>query len=159
VPAHDSFQHQIDSLVARGGATIVGTVNADGSPRGVRGWSISIVDASNHRVRVAVAADDPVVVENLRRRPVAVTTADVMTFESVQLKGSASIVEPPTEADLADVSAQTAAFLEAIERVDRTPTELAMRFVSQTVVMIEMVVEQQFDQTPGPGAGARVRAG
>ena len=72
----------------------------------------------------------------------------------MQCKGRVVAVEPPSAEDVELVRAQSTRFFEAIHLVDGNPIELLRRILPHELVVIEVVVEQEFDQTPGPQAGA-----
>jgi hypothetical protein len=140
-------------MVERGAGLVVGTVSSDGEPRADRAWAVSVVDAATCRIRFVMSADDPVVVEHLESGTVSLTGADVTTYRSVQLKGRPVVVEAPTVDDLALAAHQSGVFFEAVHRTDGNPVELLRRILPREMVAVEMVVDESFDQTPGPTAG------
>lgn len=149
-----------EQLFDVGSALIVATVAADGEPRACRASAWSLVDRATARVRVAVSADDPVTVANLEPgAPVAVTGADVATLRSIQLKGHVATVEEPGVADLDLVDRHNQELVAQIELTDEHPREIVLRFMPSTVLMVELLVDEAFDQTPGPGAGSTLRGG
>lgn len=152
--SNDGFAAYLASVVEAGIALIVGTSDPDRAPRAGRAWTVAIVADDPLRIRVAVTADDPVLVENMRSGQIAVTGTDVTTFRSFQCKGRTVAVEPPSSEDLAVYAAQTEQLLGAIRATDHTPIDVVRRMMPRAVVMAELVVEQVFDQTPGPNAGS-----
>lgn len=141
-------------MIEAGAGLVVGTVTADGVPRADRAWSATVVDPTERRVRFVMSADDPVSVGNLfPTASICLTGADVRTLRSVQLKGRVESIDPPSEDDLAITRVHTDAFLDAIHRTDGDELDVIRRFVSSDVVVVEMVVEEMFDQSPGPTAG------
>ncbi len=145
---------RIEMLTA-GSGLIVGCVDPDGTPLAVRAWSAAIVEG---RVRIGMSADDPRAVANVEQRPVAVTAADVPTLASVQVKGRVVAIEPPTDADLELMAAQSGAFFRAIHETDGYPIEGLRSLLPQTMVMIEIDVSDVYDQSPGPRAGLQLGA-
>jgi hypothetical protein len=107
-------------------------------------------------VRIVLSADDPVVVESLAGGFVAVTGADVRTLRSHQMKGRVQVVERATDADVAMMAAHSTAFMEAVHQVDGNPISELQRLLPNSVVVIEIVVDELYDQSPGPHAGAPV---
>ena len=103
-----------------------------------------------------MSADDPVAVANLdtgsvvadrrRRAHVAVGAAEGR-------RSCSSSRPPPT--DLERVAAHTDAFFQAVLEIDGFPLSLMRRLLPHEVVAFEMVVDERFDQSPGPDAGAR----
>jgi hypothetical protein len=153
------FDPQTAELLGPGSALIVGTVAADGTPHASRGWGLAIVPDSS-LVRLFVAADDPVLRDNLAATgAVAATCGDPRTYRAVQLKGTADVPRPVTDAaDLAYCAEYYAAFFAAVNEVEGTPLELLERMVPPGFVVCTMTVTELFNQTPGPGAGAPVTA-
>lgn len=146
-------------MIDVGAGLVIGTVGADGAPRAERAWAVSVVDPDTKRVRIVLGADDPVTVQNLANGPVALTGADVRTFDSVQFKGHVVAVEPPTSDDVAHVREHVDRFFAAVHATDGNPIELLRRMLPHEMVAVEMVVGELFDQTPGPDAGAALAPG
>jgi hypothetical protein len=82
----------------------------------------------------------------------------VRSFRSVQLKGRVLSVGSPTDDDLALAAQLTDRFFEAVHLTDGNPLELLRRIRSNEMAVLEMTVDEQFDQTPGPDAGAQIGA-
>lgn len=140
-----------------GVSLIVGTASTSGEPRATRAWSFVVVDVEADRVRVVVTADDPVAVANLAVGAlVSVTAADVRTLQAAQVKGRVERVEEVSEADLAAMVHETDAFIEAVNETDGLPPDVIRRMLPNAVLAIELAVGDRFEQSPGPGAGARL---
>jgi hypothetical protein len=150
------FGQRLTAMVEPGSSLIVGTVDSGGEPRATRAWAATVVDADQRRVRVVMSGDDPVVVESLPRGIVAVTGADVRTLKSHQMKGRVQSVEPPTEGDLAMMAEHSTAFMEAVHETDGNSISELQRLLPNKVVVIEVVADELYDQSPGPDAGAAV---
>jgi hypothetical protein len=143
-------------LLESGCALIVGTVDLDGLPEATRAWGAR-VPAGGSRVRFLVNSDDDRSIDNLRTGgAVALTATDVPTLKSVQVKGRAVLVENATEDDLETTRQYQAGFFEAVEATEGTPVALLSRLVPAAFTAVECTVEELFDQTPGPTAGARL---
>jgi hypothetical protein len=153
------FSPDVMSILEPGTSLIVGTVGADGEPRATRAFALTIVDDETNRVRVVLSADDPVAVDHLHTGAISVTAADVRTLRSVQLKGRLTLVEPPTEHDRALVQDHSERFFESVYETDGHARDLVQRMLAISLISVEMVVEQLFDQSPGPGAGSPVAMG
>ena len=81
-----------------------------------------IVEREPLRIRLVMALDDEVTVENVAPGAiVAVTGADVRTLRSVQLKGCVRLVEPPVPDDLALAAEHSQRFIDAVIAVDGLP--------------------------------------
>jgi hypothetical protein len=152
------FGSELAAITAAGGGLVVGTVSDDGEPRAVRAWAAVVTPGREDRLRVVMSADDPVSVANLATGRVAVTIADVRTFRSLQMKGAVASTGAPTAADLEQMRIQADTFLTAVHETDGNPLESLRRILPHEVVAFELVVEQVYDQTPGPDAGAALVA-
>jgi hypothetical protein len=144
-------------MTEAGAGLVVGTVDRAGTPRGIRAWSARVVDAETQRLRIVLTADDHQVVENLAVGRVAFTAADVRTLRSVQLKGRVVSVEAPTQDDVELSRVQTDLFFAAVVETDGNPLLHLELMLPAEMVAIEMIVDEQYDQTPGPTAGSALR--
>jgi hypothetical protein len=146
-------------MAERGYSMIVGTVDDDGAPRATRGWGMKVVDDATGRVRFTMSADDEIVTGNLEGRIVALTGADVRSLQAVQMKGPVVAVALPDEDDLVRMSLHSDLFFQAVEETDGTPARLLKRILPHGLVAVEFVVDEIYDQSPGPGAGAAISGG
>ena len=153
------FSSDVMSILEAGTSLIVGTVGADGEPRATRAFALTIVDEAADRVRVVMSADDPVAVEHVRTGAIAVTAADVRTLRSVQLKGRITAVEPSTEHDRETMEEHSSMFFQAIVDTDGYEYDVTRRMLPIEVISVEFVVDELFNQSPGPGAGSPVALG
>lgn len=151
-----AFATELVEMLETGAGLVVGTVSADGEPRADRAWAAMVVDADSGRVRFVMSADDQAVIDNLQSATVSLTGAEVTTYQSVQLKGRPLVVEAPTAADVELARLQSETFFEAVHRTDGNPLESLRRMLPQRMVVVEMIVEESFDQTPGPSAGSAI---
>jgi hypothetical protein len=148
------FGSELTAMIEDGAGLVVGTVGDDGEPRATRAWSVTLVDPDERRVRVVVSADDEVTVANLRvGTTMALNGADVRTLRSVQLKGRVVAVEAAGPDDLDSARDQSERFLQAVHDTDGNPLEQLRRILPIEVVVVEVVVVEMYDQTPGPDAG------
>jgi hypothetical protein len=132
---------------------LVGSVAADGLPDAIRAWGVELLGPD--RIRVLLAADSQRALDNLADGGrIALTTTDFVTMVSWQLKGRAATVEPASPTDRIRFDAFCAGCLAILSPLQGVPEETIARLIPADVVACEMVVEQVFDQTPGPGAGA-----
>ena len=136
----------------------MGTVSPDGDPHAGRGWGLDVLeDGEVATLRVLLDASDPVTLANLAEGgAVAITAADVRTLRSIQLKGRSHGTEAPDPGDPERAARYCAAFMIDIMETDGTPRDLLERIVPGAYVPCLVVVDDRFDQTPGPGAGERI---
>jgi hypothetical protein len=147
----------VRAFMESGCALLIGTVDCAGMPHASRGWGLDVEDPVAGRVRIVLAGDDPVTVANLRSTGrLAVTGTDIATLRSVQAKGHVLSLSPATPADRRRARRYCEAFFGDIERVDATPSVLVERLVPPDFEACVAVLDEWYDQTPGPGAGCRV---
>ena len=150
------FSADVTSILAAGTSLIVGTVGPDGEPRATRAFALTVVDAEADVVRVVLSADDAVTVDHLDTGVIAITAADVRTLRSVQLKGRIVGVEASNEHDEAVVADHSGRFFQAIHETDGHDLSAIRQMLPLRTLSVEVLVEELFDQTPGPDAGRRV---
>jgi hypothetical protein len=149
------IEPEVAELLESPCSLLVGTVSADGIPEASRGWSVEVLGPD--RVRVLLASNATRTLAILEHGgQLALTTTHFSTLVSWQLKGRAVTVEPVTAADRIRYDAFCAGCVRMLHEGDGTPEETIWRLVPPGLVACEMVVEEVFDQTPGPEAGARV---
>lgn len=134
-----------------GCALIVCTFDEEGAPYASRAWGLTVLCAEGEvRVRLLVTPD----VRADGR--IAITATDVPTLRSLQLKGRIVEVAPMTAADLAKSEQYTDDFYADIERTDHIPRDLLERVRPREFLACTVVVEELYNQTPGPKAGTSV---
>ena len=147
-------------LLESGCALLIGTVDSAGIPHASRCWGLDLEDPATGRVRIVLSADDPVTSANLQSTGrLAVTGTDIGTLRSVQGKGRVLSVGPATAADRRRASRYCEALTGDIERVEATPRALVERLVPTDYQACVAVLDEWYDQTPGPSAGSRVDGG
>jgi hypothetical protein len=147
---------ELASFLEVGGSLIVGTVDEDGRPDAARAFDLQVV-ADRTRVRLQLATDSDVAIANAAAgRSVAVTVTDVFTMRSVQVKGLGARATRPTPADVVHGDRYRAEFLANVVEVEQVPPELPRRLLPDHFVAFEMDIDEIYDQTPGPSAGARL---
>jgi hypothetical protein len=134
---------------------LVGSVAAGGLPDATRGWGIELLGPD--RLRVLLAANARRTLAHLADGGrMALTTTHFATLVSWQLKGRAARIEEATAADRIRFEAFCAGCVHRLHELEGTPEDIIWRLLPPGIVACEMVVEQVFDQTPGPQAGACV---
>lgn len=138
-----------------GCALVIGSVSADGAPFAARGWGLDVLDPAAGRIRLLVAAAD---LPSLGPA-IAVTGASVRTLRSVQLKGTVEVVEERADAADEERSARYRDdFFGTVADADGTPRATLDRLQPGALAALRIAVDELYDQTPGPGAGAALRA-
>lgn len=149
---------ELSAFLESGCSTIVGVLAPAGEPYATRGWGIEVLSGDPPQIRLLLSAG---AVAAIDRHPgdgaefaIAVTGAHVLTLRSVQMKGTARDMELPTDADLERSRGFCEAFFTDVMTVDHIARELMDRLVPADLVAVTVDVDELYDQTPGPGAGA-----
>jgi hypothetical protein len=144
------------AVFAPGSGMVAGLVDRDGEPLSTRAWSVVFLPGSTDRLRLVVADDGEHVTSHLVGTRMALTGGDVETYVSRQVKGEVHTVEDATPDDRREMAIQSRSFMQKVHDVDGNPIELLERMVTGRVKVLEMVVDELYDQTPGPGAGHEI---
>jgi hypothetical protein len=144
---------EVVGLIESGCSAIVGTVDPDGLPDAERAWGQWTLRGPE-RLRFLLPASAARSLANLAAGgQVAFTVTVVDTLQSLQMKGRALVVEPPSRDDRELGDRYVEAFVKAVHETDGTEVALLRNMVPSDYVAVEMTVDAVFDQTPGPTAG------
>ena len=145
------LDEEMVSFLHGGCALITCTLDAQGEPYASRAWGLTVLCSEGEvRVRLLVKPED------VGSGRIAITATDVPTLRSLQLKGHILGVEPMTEADLVKSEQYTTDFYDDIVDTDHIPRDLLERVRPRDFVACTIVVDELYDQTPGPRAGSSV---
>ncbi len=151
-----SIDDQQRALIESGAAVSLGTRSADLVPNGLRAWGPRV---SPDRRSIEVFVDRPnsqACVANLQDNGrIALCFVDIGTFRALQLKGRCVEIGDPGPEDWAWIERHRTAFTDAAVRIGFL-AELVRNMWSTQVVKLRFVVEEFFDQTPGPNAGKEI---
>jgi len=151
------FEPEVTAFLESGCALIVGTVGADGRPYASRGWGLTVLSRDHATVRLLLDADDATAMTHLSTtRVIAVTAVDVPTLRSMQLKGRILRIEEGTDHDRDRAAQFCEAFYTDVAETESTPRRLLDRLTPSGYVAGIVEVDECFDQTPGPAAGAPI---
>jgi hypothetical protein len=149
------IEAEVAELLESPCSLLVGSVGADGVPDATRAWGVEVLGPD--RVRVLLSSNAARTLANLADRGrMALTATHFVTLVSWQLKGRAEAVGPATGNDRIRHDAFCEGCVHILHLGDGTPEDVIRRLVPPGIVACEMAVEQIFDQTPGPHAGACV---
>jgi len=151
------FDAETEAFLHSGCGLLVATTSADGEPHATRGWGLDVLEPGPPAlVRLLLDADDEQTLAHVAGGgAIAITAANVLTLRSLQLKGRALGLDATTPVDPDRVDRYVRAFHADVEVTDRVPWETFAAFFPESYVACLASVEHTFDQTPGPGAGAR----
>jgi len=138
------------------GTILVGTRDADLRPEITRGWGAHILpDCHTIDLCVSLSAGAKTLVNLRDHDEVAVTFHHTTTYKTVQLKGRFTESGEPTLEDWEWI-ARHRKELTAQGQINRIPVDVGTRIFTDDLVRIRFVVQQAFEQTPGPGAGDKL---
>jgi Pyridoxamine 5'-phosphate oxidase len=146
---------EVVTLLESDAIVLVGTVDTEGLPDATRGWGVRVIagDAPQFRCFLATASDRAQY--NLRTTGrIALTVTDAQTLKSVQVKGRAVRMEDCTEDDRAEAARFFDALAAIIEATNGTPYELMTGMHPGPLNAVIATIDECYDQTPGPTAGA-----
>jgi hypothetical protein len=138
------------------GVSMVGaSANDELVPEAFRMWGASLSDGGV--LRALVSSDAGEMFAHLREGThLCMTFADPLNFRSMQVKGrSLGPAEPPGREDLASMERYEEVFRPKV-RLNGTPPGLVDGIRPRSVFVVSIVLEDAYDQTPGPSAGARL---
>jgi hypothetical protein len=135
------------------GVSMVGaSANDELVPEAFRMWGASLGD--DGVLRALVSSDAGQTFERIGEGSrLCMTFTDVLNLRSIQVKGrSIGIAEAPGPADLASME-RYHELLTPKSRLNGTPPALLESIRPRSVFVVSILVEEAYDQTPGPSAG------
>jgi hypothetical protein len=135
------------------GVSMVGaSANEELEPEAFRMWGASLSEGGV--LRALISSDAGETFEHVREGTIlCMTFADPLNLRSIQVKGpSLGAAEPPGPDDLARMEGYED-LLRPKARLNGTPPELLEAIRPRSVFVVSIVVEEAYDQTPGPFAG------
>ena len=143
-----------------GCALVVGTASVRNEPHATRGWGATVLSRDPPAIRLLLDGNDAVAIEYLTTGArISVTGGNVRTLHSIQFKGTVRAIEAGTDEDRARAARYADELFADIEEVDGTPRPLLDRLLARQFVACIVDVDELYDQTPGPGAGASMAEG
>jgi hypothetical protein len=135
------------------GTILVGTRDAHLIPEITRGWGATILP-DGHTIDLCISLSAGAkTLDNLRdQEEIAVTFHQTVSYKTVQLKGYFLESGDLTARDWESFERQKNILTEQAKAY-RIPPHIGLRILPLDPVRIRFVVQQAFEQTPGPGAG------
>lgn len=147
------IDQELRSFTQSCAAISVATRSAELVPHAVRGWGARVSpDCTSLEVFVDRPAAADIVDDLHDNGRVAVCFVDVVSLRAVQLKGRCVEVGDPRAEDWPWIDKHREAFTAAVAQVG-FPPETTRNLWSTQVVRLRFVVDDLFNQTPGPLAG------
>ena len=139
-----------------GRSVIVGTVDARGIASCCRGIALRANDeAGTVTVYVSAATSHEVVANAATTRRLAVASCAPLDHSTIQLKGTATDVRMARDDEEAFLSERHDAFAAVLEQIG-LPRRVSGRVNRWPAFAIDVLVEEIYDQTPGPRAGVQL---
>ena len=138
------------------GTILVGTRDATLTPEITRGWGPTILP-DGHTIDVCISLSAGAkTLDNLRDcEEIALTFHHTVSYKTVQLKGRFLESSEPTPQDWESFERQWKTLSEQA-KVHGIPIRIGSRIFSPDLVRLRILVQQAFEQTPGPGAGGTI---
>lgn len=143
-------------IIENTGTILVGTCDANLTPEITRGWGPTILP-DGHTIDLGISLSAGAkTLENLRDNDeLAVTFHQTVTYKTVQLKGHFLESGELTRQDWESFERQKRILTEQA-KVYGIPLNIGSRILPTDPVRIRFVVQQAFEQTPGPAAGDKL---
>ena len=143
-------------FLQQGLAINIGTRDATLAPNAAYAPAAAVEPDGTHVViYVPVVGADAVLADLAHNGQAAVVFARPMDDRACQVKGTCVSCRPATDDERAIVQAQWDGFMQQLEMIG-TPGESTRTWITWPCVAIRLRVTALFNQTPGPGAGARL---
>lgn len=143
-------------LIESDPAVAVSTRSNDLFPHGVRGWGPRVsTDGRSVEVFIDRPNSQQCVADLQDNGRIAACFVHIQTLQSLQLKGRCVEIGDPAAEDWAWIERHRAAFTNALADIGFVP-EMVRNMWSTQVVKLRFVIEELFDQTPGPNAGREI---
>lgn len=144
------------SMMQGGVAVIVATAGDDLRPALTRGWGPSYDEESGEcRLAVTAPAGSRTLANLESNGRIAVTVSDPLTYRTAQLKGVHVHIGALSEDDRVAAHDHLDRFVADVAQIGIG--EEADRLYGGDLRAVSFVVDEVYDQTPGDGAGMRVR--
>lgn len=147
-------RHKLQRYVEGGISVIVGTADADKIPTCCRGIALTTKDNfETVTVYVPAATAQEMIANIATTRRVAISASEPLSHGSIQIKGVSRGVRlaPPSDEEL--VRTRLHQFADVLSELG-LPRRVTHRIAHWPAFAIEVSVEEVYDQTPGPKAGA-----
>ena len=150
-------EERILKCLAPGVSVIVGSVSAEGVPACCRAAAMRSTDnLTTATIFVPVATSQETIANVAATKRIAVVSTYPIEHLATQMKGTVRRTRPAAEDERDFVKAYLDSFMAVLHQLGYPPR--ATNAVGYWPAhAIEMDVEQIFDQSPGPRAGARLR--
>ncbi len=152
------FDEAVLRQLGPGTSILVGTVDPSGWPSCCRGVAVVVApDREGMTVYVPVATAAQTIANIASNGRVAVVSSEPVSHSTVQLKGRARGVRVAAEDEAEAVHGHFDRLMGVLDSVG-LPRRISRTVSVWPAFAVDLAVEAIFEQTPGPRAGALVRA-
>ncbi|HEX4823046.1 MAG TPA: hypothetical protein VFV19_01915 [Candidatus Polarisedimenticolaceae bacterium] len=149
--------HEIAEFFEAGHSLHIGTRGADLQPSGTRAWAVEVSADRAHMTVFVMTAGAVALRRDLEGQPeVALTCGRVDDHVTWQAKGHCVEVRPARVAERERVTRQAETFRDHLATIGIT-RDLTAGWRYWPCIAVRFKVAELFNQTPGPGAGERVK--
>ena len=151
---------ELEAFCQSGVSVVIAAGGPGQAPVACLGCGCRILPDGRMRLLLPWSGNDELVTVAQRGGRVAATFSQPITHRSIQLKGSGASVATPADEDRVAAVRQRDGLREELIEVGYLPTfaEAYCRVEPGDVVAIDITLDTAFVQTPGPGAGAELKA-
>ena len=151
------LDERVRRCLAPGTSVLVATVDAQGIPSCCRAVALtSADDLKSVAVYLPIATSQQIIQDIATTHRMAVAVTHMVEHFSTQLKGTAHAARLARDDEAALVESRQQAFGDVIHGLG-VPRRLTRSLAHWPAFVIDMGVEDVFEQTPGPKAGSRIR--
>lgn len=151
---------EVAAFCQGGVSVIIALGGKDAAPVAGLGCGCRLLEENRMRLLLMRAGNEELVSAAERGEPVAATFSQPVTHRSIQVKGSNSGIAAPTENDRLAALRQMDGLREELREIEFTArfAEAYCHVDPDELVAIDFDLDTAFVQTPGPGAGAELKA-
>jgi predicted pyridoxine 5'-phosphate oxidase superfamily flavin-nucleotide-binding protein len=149
------MEEELKTFVESEVTVYIATRDAELQPEAGFAWAPRMISDNELEVFVDREASAKMVANLRENRQVAVTLSSPITYRSIQLKGWCAEIREPASDDAPWVDRHRTMVTEAL-RARGLPAHVSRTYWSRDVVRLRCMIETKYDQTPGPGAGAKL---
>ena len=151
------FDERVRRCLDAGTSVLVGTVDPQGIPSCCRAIAItSGDDLKTVSVYLPIATSQQIIQDIATTHRMAVAATHLVEHFSIQLKGTTQSARIAREDEAALVESRQRVFGDVIHSLG-VPRRLTRSLAHWPAFVVDMRVEDVFEQTPGPNAGSRIR--
>ena len=151
-----SIDDEQRSLIESDPVASVGTRNSALEPHAIRAWGPRVsADGRSGEIFIDRPNSQRCIDDLQDNGRIAACFVKVQTFRALQLKGRCVEIGDPASEDWAWIERHRSAFTNATASLGFLP-QLTRNLWSTQVVRLRFVVEELYDQTPGPNAGREI---